>query len=159
MSASDVIDQVSAGGVIARHVDGRIEVCLIARARQGHAAAGTLVWCLPKGHVESGESLAETALREVAEETGLRGRIRESLGTIAYQFVAPEDGRRYAKTVHYFLCDYLDGTPDAHDGEVREARWTSLETAIGQLTYDNERRILVRARALLASTDSTTPRS
>ena len=165
MTAPPTAHQTSAGGVIVRHGDGGVAVCLIGRRQRASpgqrpragATPPPLVWCLPKGHVEPGESLAETALREIAEETGLRGRIRGELGAIDYQFIAPEDGRRYAKTVHYFLCEYVDGATHAQDREVEEARWLPLETALAQLTYANERRILARARDLLAAGSTAPP--
>ena len=152
--------ETSAGGVVVRAVDGETQVCLIARERlrmraPAIAAPAQPVWCLPKGHVEPGESPEAAALREVQEETGVRARLVAPLGQIAYQFLDPSDGRRCAKVVHYFLCEYLDGTTEQHDAEALEARWMPLAEALERLTYANERRIVLAAQTQLAAPDGT----
>ena len=89
------LERTSAGGVVVR-TDGGVEVCLI-------RPVGRSVWGLPKGGVEEGETLPETALREIAEETGLVGVVEQELGTIDYSFYSREQGGRIHKTVHYYL--------------------------------------------------------
>ena len=152
--------QVSAGGVIARQHQGRTEVCLIARRRDD----GEVVWGLPKGHVEPGERFRQTARREVREETGLSGEPLRKIGAITYWFVVRAGPRkadnaeapaklgaiRYFKTVHFYLLRYLEGRTSDHDDEVEEAAWFSLEQALTQLSYDNERRILRKASEMLS---------
>lgn len=76
------VNETSAGGVVIDVHEGRARIAIIAR----HNRSGRVEWCLPKGHVEPGETLVETAEREVAEETGIEGRVLISLGTIEYWF-------------------------------------------------------------------------
>ncbi len=128
---------VSAGGVIFRITEEGPEVAITSRA----GAKG--VWALPKGTVEAGESLEDTAVREVAEETGLLGRPVGKIGSIDYWFVL--DGVRYHKFVHFFLLEYLRGETSAHDWEVEEVKWLPADRAISTLTYKGEREILAKA--------------
>jgi len=132
--------QVSSGGVIVRQQQGRFQVCLIARRREG-----VLVWGLPKGHVEPGEDLVATALREVREETGLVGALAAPLGSITYRFAVQDERVRYFKRVYFYLMRYLDGDTRQHDHEVEEARWMSLDDALALLSYENERKVLRNA--------------
>ena len=115
---------------------------------------GRLLWSLPKGHVEAGETEEDTAVREVAEETGIVGRVVGKLGTIDFWFVA--DGRRVHKTVHHFLLlavDPVDGLElsDA-DVEVSEVAWVPLTEVASRLAYADERRLLDRVPELLPET-------
>ena len=68
---------------------------------------GRLLWSLPKGHIEAGETPEDTAVREVAEETGIIGEVVAPLGIIDFWFVA--EGRRVHKTVHHFLLRAVGG--------------------------------------------------
>ncbi|MCS6818106.1 MAG: NUDIX hydrolase [Blastocatellia bacterium] len=136
--------QVSAGGVVYRWTQSRPEVILIAR---DHGK----VWCLPKGLVERGEGVQEAALREVREETGVRGEIVGKLGQINYWYVGREGEEpvRFFKTVHFYLMRYLEGDVQRHDWEVEDARWFPLEEAIARATYKGEREILEKARRMI----------
>ncbi|HWP34200.1 MAG TPA: NUDIX hydrolase, partial [Thermodesulfobacteriota bacterium] len=138
--------QVSAGGVIYRPAGaGQVEVALIGvTGREGRR-----VWALPKGLVEPSETLAETARREVLEETGLAGEVEAPLGTVTYWYTSREEGIRYHKRVHYFLLRFQEGSPEGHDREVEEVRWVPIEEAVRMATYDNERAVLERARERL----------
>ena len=117
---------------------------LIAR----HDRRGRLVWSLPKGHVEDGETPEEAAVREVEEETGIRGRVLAPLGTIDFWFVA--DQRRVHKTVHHFLLEASGGELSDADIEVVEVAWVPLTEVSGRLAYADERRLLERVDGLLA---------
>ncbi len=134
-------EATSAGGVVVRK-DDRLEVCLI-------NPVGRRVWGLPKGGVESGETAAEAALREVAEETGIRGVVEHELGSIDYWFYARDRGGRVHKTVHYFLVRATSGTTAGHDHEVQEARWLAVRDALALMTYPNEREMVRKAAAIL----------
>lgn len=131
---------VSAGGVIFRRTP-EVEVAITERSgRSGF-------WVLPKGTVEKGESYEGTAVREVLEETGLRGEPVDKIGTINYWFVF--EGVRYHKYVHFFLLKYIEGSTSAHDWEVSEVAWLPTDTAIKRLTHRNEREILEKAGRML----------
>ena len=89
-------------------------------------------------------------MREVAEETGIRGRIIAPLGTIDYWFVA--DGRRIHKTVHHFLLEAAGGELSDVDAEVEQVAWVPLTEAAGRLAYADEKRLVDRAFDVLAET-------
>ena len=84
-------------------------------------------WSLPKGTPDGDETAEQTALREVAEETGLEVRIVAPVGRIEYCFV--RGGRRIHKTVHYFLMEATGGDLADHDHEFDEVRWVDLAEA------------------------------
>lgn len=110
---------------------------------------GRLLWSLPKGHIEAGETPEETAVREVAEETGIIARVVEPIGAIDYWFVA--DNRRVHKTVHHFLLDTVGGALSDEDVEVTEVAWMPLGELDEVLAYADERRLVRHAVALLGS--------
>lgn len=143
MSRRDV-REVSAGGVVVRRRDERHDVCLVLRDRHGPPT-----WSLPKGHVESGETLRATALREVREETGLRGRILAPLQTIRYRFTLKGDPVAHAKTVRFFLIRAQGRRLGRRGTEVRQARWMPFGEALRRVRYENERRVLRAAARYL----------
>ncbi len=102
-----------------------------------------MTWTLPKGTPVPGETLEQTALREVSEETGLQVRIARPFGSIAYQFV--QQGTRIHKTVHYFLMEATGGDLASHDHEFEEVRWVPLHDAVTLLTFETERALVARA--------------
>jgi len=109
------------------------------------------IWALPKGVIDAGESAAETALREVAEETGVRGRLLEKLGDIRYVYTW--EGERVFKVVSFYLVRYSRGrlgdVPAEHRHEVAEVRWLPLTEASKLLSYKGEREMAERALASL----------
>jgi ADP-ribose pyrophosphatase YjhB (NUDIX family) len=137
------VDETSAGGLVLDRSGDVPRAALIAR----HDKRGRLVWSLPKGHVEAGETPAEAAAREVEEETGIRGRVLAPLGTIDFWFVA--DQRRVHKTVHHFLLEAIGGELSDADVEVVEVGWFPLPEVGGILAYADERRLLERVGPLL----------
>ncbi len=139
------IRQTSAGGIVYRRRDDHIDVALIART----SPRQKVIWALPKGWVEPGETIPDAALREIREETGLTGRLLEPLGQIEYSFYSPEDRTRINKTVHFYLVEYLSGDTSDHDHEVEEARWWPLDVAQEQMTYQSEREVMAKAKARL----------
>jgi 8-oxo-dGTP pyrophosphatase MutT (NUDIX family) len=139
-----VTHRISSGGVVFRPAGTTHEVALIRVARaDGHA------WVLPKGWVERGEDLEQTAVREVREETGLDAKILRKLGEIMYEFYSKADRSRVLKTVHLFLLECLGGDTAHHDDEVEEVRWFSLDDAVKTLTHKNERDMLEKAASLI----------
>jgi len=102
-----------------------------------------VTWSLPKGTPNAGETLEETALREVTEETGLLVRILAPVGPIEYVFV--QRGVRIHKTVHYFLMEAIGGDLAGHDREFDEVRWIPFADAATMLTFETERALVARA--------------
>lgn len=135
---------ISSGGVVFRSVGATHEVALIRVARADGRA-----WALPKGWVEKGEDLEQTAVREVREETGLQAKVLRKLGEITYEFYSKPDRSRVLKTVHMFLLGCLGGDTAEHDDEVEEVRWFTLDEAVRTLTYKNEREMLEKAIGLI----------
>ena len=134
---------VSAGGIVYR-VNGKDEIetvlCGLTVPRR---------WSLPKGTPDEGESLEETALREVREETGIEAQIEAPLGHINYWFLSSDRQVRYNKTVHFYLMAPIGGCTDQHDPEFDEVRWFPAEEGFKTLTYGNEARVLEKALALI----------
>ena len=138
----------SAGGVVIRRSDGRLEFVVGSRRRERDGRT----WTLPKGTPEPGESTEETALREVFEETGLEVRITGPLDSIAYTFVL--SGTRISKTVHYFLMEPVGGSLAGHDHEFDEVRWIAFDEAATLLTFETERALAARAAVLVAASSA-----
>ena len=134
--------QFSSGGVIFRPSPRGPKVALISRQ-------GSTIWCLPKGLIEKGESLEETALREVEEETGLKGKLLRRIGEIRYWYVSEEERAKFFKVVTFFLLRRTGGSTRHHDFEVDEAAWFSLPEALKRLSYPSERKIMRRAALLI----------
>ena len=109
---------------------------------------GRLVWSLPKGHVEPGETTEDAAVREVLEETGIHGTIVASLGTIDFWFMAQD--RRIHKTVHHYLLEAHDVVLSDADAEVVEVAWVPLDEVAARLRYADERRLVDRVHDVLA---------
>lgn len=105
-----------------------------------------VTWSLPKGTPAEGETTEQTALREVAEETGLEVRIVAPVGPIEYWFV--QRGTRVHKTVHYFLMESTGGDLAHHDHEFDEVRWVPLTDAEGLMSFETERAIVAQARPI-----------
>src|ERR671912_34181 len=117
------VDETSAGGLVV--ADDGVQgprAALIGRTDR----RGRLLWSLPKGHIEAGETPEDTAVREVAEETGIIGEVVAPLGIIDFWFVA--------------------------DVEVTEVAWVPLDELSGRLAYADERALVERAPGLLADT-------
>jgi ADP-ribose pyrophosphatase YjhB (NUDIX family) len=140
------VEETSAGGLVVDIGSGDPKAALIGRLDR----RGKLRWSLPKGHVEAGETTEDAAIREVAEETGITGRVVAPLGTIDFWFVA--DGRRIHKTVHHFLLMAQGGELSDEDVEVEEVEWVPLTQLASRLAYDDERRLVEQVPALLADT-------
>jgi len=136
-------DQTSAGGVVFRGEKDRAEVVIV--------SVGQHRWQLPKGLVDKGENPEVTAVREAREEGGVTSEIVQHIETIEYWYAGIENGIRvrFHKRVHFYLLKYISGDTKDHDWEVNEARWVPLEDAANQLAFDNERRVMERARELI----------
>jgi ADP-ribose pyrophosphatase YjhB (NUDIX family) len=138
------VEETSAGGLVVDRTGQQPQVALIGRLDR----RGRLLWSLPKGHLEAGETAEDAAIREVEEETGIRGRVLAALGTIDYWFVA--DDRRIHKTVHHYLLEASGGELSDTDVEVDEVAWVPLPELGARLAYAGERRLAETAAGLLA---------
>jgi 8-oxo-dGTP pyrophosphatase MutT (NUDIX family) len=140
--------EFSAGGVLVRRMRARWWLVAI---RPGGKPEG--VWALPKGNVGRGEPPAATAVREVAEETGLLGEVAEKLGDVRYVYT--RKGRRIFKVVSFYLLRYRSGRigelPAQYAHEVADARWLPLDEAPRLLAYGGERDMATKAASTLAN--------
>ena len=143
--------EFSAGGVLVRRLRGRWMLAAIRPRRHD----GQPVWALPKGHIDAGERGEETALREVAEETGAHGRSLGKLGETRYVYTW--EGERIFKVVSFFLVRYEGGRlgdlPPEFAHEVAEVRWLPLEEAPRLLSYGGERDMARKAWEALSKED------
>jgi 8-oxo-dGTP pyrophosphatase MutT (NUDIX family) len=155
---------ISCGGVLFRYpYGGGLEFLLVGRQNPP-------LWALPKGTPHDGETIEQTALREIEEETGVLGQIVAPLGSITYTFRTPPRGvvlpwraarsqdrrgetaapnTRIHKTVHHFLLRPVAGDTALHDAEYDFARWLPAADALSVVSHENERAVLRRALSLL----------
>jgi 8-oxo-dGTP pyrophosphatase MutT (NUDIX family) len=113
-----------------------IEVALVGRAAEDF-------WVLPKGTPQPDETTEQVAVREVAEETGVIGRIVGELGSVRYWF--SRRGVRFHKEVLYYLMEAVSGDVALHDHEYDDARWFPLAEVLERLTYANEADVVRQA--------------
>lgn len=137
-------EETSAGGLVIDEDAQPPQAALIGRLDR----RGRLMWSLPKGHLEAGETAEQAAIREVHEETGIDGVIVKPLGTIDFWFVA--EGRRIHKTVHHFLMRATGGSINADDPEVATVQWFPIGRIESLLAYADERRLMRRLPSLRA---------
>lgn len=133
---SRVRDATAAGGVVVRGSGEGLEVVVAGREADR-------TWVFPKGTPDGGETIEQTALREVREESGLDVSIVKPIGTIEYWFAVP--GERVHKLVHFFLMTAHGGDVSRHDHEYDEVRWVPVALARRLLSYDTYRQMLDRA--------------
>ena len=140
--------EFSAGGVLIRRIKGRPHLAAI--RPQGKKEG---VWALPKGNLDPGETPAETAVREVWEETGVHGRLVEKLGDVKYTYTR-QTGLRVFKVVSFYLLaagrGRLGEIEERMRIEVADARWLPLDEAPRLLAYGGERQMAKEALARLA---------
>ena len=130
-----MVREYSAGGLV---FDDHGRVAIIAR----HSRSGHLEWCLPKGHLEKGETPQQTAVREVHEETGILGEVVDSIATIDYWFTGTS--QRVHKLVHHFALRQIGGELTVEgdpDHEAEDAIWVDFADLDDVLSYPNERKI------------------
>jgi len=131
--------ETSYGGVVVR--EGEV-IVITPRGRRR-------VLGLPKGGRNGDETPEQAAAREVREETGITAEVRDLLGDVRYTY--RRGGRRVAKTVHFYLCEFVSGDTADHDHEVDAVRWMPLEEARARLSYPGERAMIDRALSILGA--------
>ena len=146
---------VSAGGVVYR-LDPDLQILLCGRnVERNDSAEHVMQWHLPKGTPESGETVEETALREVCEETGYTVRSEQYLQSIKYSFKNAKQDITYKKTVHFYLMSVISGDVSFHDHEFDEVKWVEPRDALSLIGYDNEKQIVRDAMDRLVELDDT----
>ncbi|MDP2014237.1 MAG: NUDIX hydrolase [Actinomycetota bacterium] len=138
------VEEISAGGLVLDQSSVPPRAALIGRLDR----RGRLIWSLPKGHIEVGETAEDAAIREVHEETGIEGSVMAPLGVIDFWFMAED--RRVHKTVHHFLLAAHGGELSDADREVVEVAWVPLDEVSARLAYADERKLMEKVPALLA---------
>ena len=145
--------ELSAGGVVIRRMRGRPWAAVVRPRREPHRPQ---VWALPKGLIDAGERPAETAVREVHEETGVRAVVDRKLGDVRYVYTW--DGERIFKVVSFFLLRATGGRigvlPPGMEIEVSEARWVPLDDVPSLLSYGGEQQMARKALGLLGEGSS-----
>ena len=163
---------ISAGGVVYRRANGRLEAVLcgrlmslqpVSKETKGKATKDgdsspewtgkNIRWSLAKGTPDAGETLEETALREVREETGLEVTIDSTIGSIDYWFSERGSKARFHKTVHFYLMVSGGGSTEQHDPEFDVVEWFPYEEALETVAYTNEAEVLRKALALIPSSE------
>ena len=135
------VDEVSAGGLV---IDGTgTKGLLIGRRDLKDVTRERLLWSLPKGHIEVGETPEQAAIREVAEETGIQSEISRELGIIDFWFMA--GGKRIHKTVHHYLFREIGGTLAPQISEVDDVGWFPLNEIISLLAYPDEKKLIAKS--------------
>ena len=135
------VDEVSAGGLV---IDGTgTKGLLIGRRDLKDVTRERLLWSLPKGHIEAGETPEQAAIREVAEETGIQSEISRELGIIDFWFMA--GGKRIHKTVHHYLFREVGGTLAPQISEVDDVGWFPLNEIISLLAYPDEKKLIAKS--------------
>jgi phosphoenolpyruvate-protein kinase (PTS system EI component)/8-oxo-dGTP pyrophosphatase MutT (NUDIX family) len=130
----------SAGGLVVRPCISGWETILVGNS-------DPTMWRIPKGMANEGETLEETAIREVLEETGVRGGILGFIGIAGWTYAY--EGKDWDETVYFFLMKFAEGNTESHDSEFEKVEWLKIEDASKALYYKNEAEIAEKAATLL----------
>ena len=139
------VNEVSAGGLVVDFSGTR--GLLIGRIDHKDASRERLLWSLPKGHIEVGETPEQAAIREVREETGITSEITKSIGIIDFWFMA--GGKRIHKTVHHFIFKEVSGELTPQITEVDEVSWFPLSEIVERLAYPDEKKLIAKSGEIL----------
>jgi 8-oxo-dGTP pyrophosphatase MutT (NUDIX family) len=139
------VDEVSAGGLVIDTTG--TKGLLIGRRDLKDQSRERLLWSLPKGHIEEGETPEQAAIREVAEETGIQSEIARELGVIDFWFMA--GGNRIHKTVHHYLFREVGGELAPQITEVDDVGWFPLNEIIDLLAYPDEKKLIAKSGDLV----------
>jgi 8-oxo-dGTP pyrophosphatase MutT (NUDIX family) len=144
-----LVREFSAGGLVYRR---RGDECLVVLAARRHPQSGVLMWTIPKGHIEPGETSETAAAREVREETGLDADVEQKLGDVTYWYARRDDAGtpvRVFKRVRFFLMRKRGGRFEDRDEEMDAVKWFPLERAENAAAFESERELVRKARKLL----------
>ncbi|MEY4443966.1 MAG: hypothetical protein RL301_45 [Actinomycetota bacterium] len=139
------VDEVSAGGLVIDSTG--TKGLLIGRRDLKDQSRERLLWSLPKGHIEEGETPEQAAIREVAEETGIQSEIARELGVIDFWFMA--GGNRIHKTVHHYLFREVGGELAPQITEVDDVGWFPLNEIVELLAYPDEKKLIAKSGDLV----------
>lgn len=111
-------------------------------------------WVLPKGRVEPGEKFHTTALREVLEESGVKGEIIQYIGKVNYKYKNMKEDEIVSKTVHWYLMSShnMNCIPQRKEGFI-DAKFVHMDKAKEILRYEDERKIVIKAIKIIGSKD------
>jgi mutator protein MutT len=127
-----------AGGVVVRRVGSDLRVLLVTATRQAHQ------WVFPKGHIETGETPEQAAIREVEEEAGVVAAVNEPIGTLEFR-----NARGMVRAQFYLMTFVSEGPP----GEDRRRGWFTVDEARHALGYEDSRMLVTRAATLSRPTE------
>ncbi|CAN2245764.1 MutT NTP pyrophosphohydrolases including oxidative damage repair enzymes [actinobacterium SCGC AAA044-D11] len=139
------VDEISAGGLVIDSTG--TKGLLIGRRDLKDQSRERLLWSLPKGHIEEGETPEQAAVREVQEETGIQSEIAKELGVINFWFMA--GGNRIHKTVHHYLFRETGGKLAPQLTEVDDVGWFPLNEIVDLLAYPDEKKLIAKSGDLI----------
>jgi 8-oxo-dGTP pyrophosphatase MutT (NUDIX family) len=139
------VDEISAGGLVIDSTG--TKGLLIGRRDLKDQTRERLLWSLPKGHIEEGETPEQAAVREVQEETGIESEIAKELGVINFWFMA--GGNRIHKTVHHYLFKETGGKLAPQLTEVDDVGWFPLSEIVDLLAYPDEKKLIAKSGDLV----------
>ncbi len=136
-----IYDRISAGGLVYKKIDNIIYFVLCYKKKTNR-------WHLPKGTQELNESIYNTAIREVAEETGLEVKMKTFLSDIFYKFTDTQNNT-LNKKVTFYIMEAIGGCFEKHDKEFDKIIWADSNEAIKLLNYTNEKELVTKATLLV----------
>ena len=136
-----IYDRISAGGLVYKKNHSVIYFVLCYKNKTNR-------WHLPKGTQEFNESICNTAIREVKEETGLEVKIKVFLSNIYYKFIDNQN-KILNKKVAFYIMEAIDGSFKNHDKEFDKIIWANSNEAIKLLKYTNEKKLVTKATLLV----------
>ena len=137
-----IYDRISAGGLVYKKTNNIIYFVLCYKKK-------TKRWHLPKGTQELNESICNTAIREVEEETGLEVKIKMFLSDIYYKFTDTQKNQ-LNKKVTFYIMEVIGGCFAKHDKEFDKIIWADSNEAIKLLNYNNEKKLVTKATLLVS---------
>lgn len=139
--------EISAGGIVYKLPATSYERILWLVCKH----SGYKKWVLPKGLINDGETAEQAAVREVAEETGVRAKILAKIKPVE-KYTYTLNGEKIFKIVQYFLMEYVSGDVKDHDWEMEQVEWLPFKEAYKKLEYNGQKRVLQQAQEMYLTT-------